>query len=83
FRFHHGNNPHDEPVYNIDVAWPDDARIIRAHDFGLPKDEEIFRYYAQRDPQRVFYIFDRADDSLTELGTGQSLAQRYHDDASK
>ena len=24
------NNPHEEPVYNTDVAWPDDAQVIRA-----------------------------------------------------
>jgi hypothetical protein len=83
FRFHHGNNPHDEPVYNIDVTWPDDARIIRAHTFGLPKDAEIFQYYSERQPQRMFYVLDRADNSLSELGTAQSLAKRDRDEAPK
>ena len=26
------DNPEEEPVYNSDVAWPDNAAIIRAHD---------------------------------------------------
>src|SRR5205814_7903617 len=35
FRYHAGlNNPQEEPVYNTDVAWPDDADVIRAHDLG-------------------------------------------------
>ena len=29
FHFEPGNDPNEEPVYNTDVAWPDDARIIR------------------------------------------------------
>ncbi len=49
---------HDDPVYNDTVAWPDDAKIIRARDLGPEKDRDIFRYYAQRQPARVFYIYD-------------------------
>src|SRR5215469_18844576 len=50
----------EEPVYNTDVAWPDDAPIIRAHDLGA-RDVELVRYYAARQPARTFYVFNRAD----------------------
>lgn len=66
------NNPHEEPVYNIDTAWPDEATVIRAHDLG-GRNSEIFRYYAQRHPERAFYLYDRGDDSIRYLGTAREL----------
>ncbi len=65
-----------EPVYNTDVALPDDAPIIRAHDLGN-RNIEIFRYYAARSPQRTFYLFDRGNlaDPLHRLGTASELAK--------
>ena len=72
-------NPHDEPVYNSDVAWPDDARIILAHDLG-PRNAEIIGYFAEKDPRRRFYLFDRTgmfqrkELPLRELGTAGELA---------
>ena len=68
-------NVHEEPVYNTDVAWPDDAPVIRAHDLG-PRNVEIFRYYAARQPDRFFYRFDRADNSLKPLGYARDLAKQ-------
>jgi hypothetical protein len=62
----------EEPVYNTDVAWPDDAPIIRAHDLGA-RDGEIIRYYAQRQPQRMFYLFDVASRQLIPLGKAAVL----------
>ena len=66
-----------EPVYNTETAWPDDAPIIRAHDLGN-RNIEIFRYYAARQPQRTFYLFDRGNlaDPLHRLGTAGELANR-------
>jgi 4-amino-4-deoxy-L-arabinose transferase-like glycosyltransferase len=72
FRFAESNNAEEEPVYNIDVAWPDDARIIHAHDLG-PRNVELFRYYAQRQPDRVIYLYDRGTGQLTRLGTARDL----------
>ncbi len=63
FRYSSTRNVDEEPVYNADVAWPDDAVIIRAHDLG-DRNGRIFRYY----PDRRFYLFDEADNSLRELG---------------
>jgi hypothetical protein len=63
----------EEPVYNADVAWPDEARIIRAHDLGA-RNREIFRYYADRQPQRRVYRFDESDYSLQYIGTAGELA---------
>jgi hypothetical protein len=73
FKYNPARNPDEEPVYNADVAWPDDARIIRAHDLG-ERNSEIFRYYADRQSQRRFYRFDEKDYSLAYLGTARELA---------
>jgi hypothetical protein len=75
FRFGGSANPEEEPVYNIDVVHPDQARIIRAHDLGPEKNLELYRYYASRSPDRSVYRYDRADDSLTFLGDVRDLAR--------
>ena len=75
FRYSPNSSFHEEPVYNIDAARPDDAPIIRAHDLG-PRNREVVEYYAGREPQRRFYRFDRGDGSLTPLGTAAELAAR-------
>jgi hypothetical protein len=77
FRFGPGCRPLTEPVYNSDVAWPDDARVIRAHDLGESVNHRLFEYYARRDPERRVYLYDRtvlAGDPLTYLGTARELA---------
>lgn len=73
FRFDPSNSLTEEPVYNTDVAWPDDAPVVRAHDLG-GRNMEIFRYYAQRQPQRMFYRFDRKTKLLEPLGMADDLA---------
>lgn len=76
FTYRPGVNVIEEPVYNTATAWPDDAPIIRGHDLG-PRNVEIFDYYARRQPDRVFYRFDRATGTLSEpLGTAKSLAMQ-------
>ena len=57
-----------EPVYNVDVAWPDRASMIRAHDLGPERDGELFRYYAAVSPNRLVYRFDRRTGQVQELG---------------
>jgi hypothetical protein len=73
FRWAPGENPIEEPVYNFDVAWPDDARIIRAHDLG-ERNRDIFAYYARIQSDRTFYLFDRKTKTLTPLGPATALA---------
>jgi 4-amino-4-deoxy-L-arabinose transferase-like glycosyltransferase len=68
-----GSSIHEEPVYNIDAGWPDDERVIRAHDLG-PRNVEIFAYYAARQPERFFYRYDRTTHQLTPLGRATDLA---------
>jgi len=68
-------NVNDEPVYNIDAPWPDDAPIIRAHDLG-DRDAEIIDYYARTQPERNVYFVDRADLQVHPLGTAKELARR-------
>jgi Dolichyl-phosphate-mannose-protein mannosyltransferase len=76
FAYSAARNVDEEPVYNADVAWPDEAHIIRAHDLG-ERNSELFRYYADRQPQRRVYRFDEADYSLTFLGTASELAYNH------
>ncbi len=63
-----------ESVYNIDVAWPDDARVIRVHDLG-DANMKLFDYYARREPDRVVYRLDRTDGRLARLGNVIDLAR--------
>jgi len=65
---------HEEPVYNVSTAWPDDAKIIKAQDLGV-RNIEIFRYYGEHQPDRKFYQFDRLSWKLTYLGTAAELAR--------
>jgi hypothetical protein len=65
-----------EPVYNTDVAWPDDARVVRAHDLGTAQNAKLFAYYASIQPQRMVYVYDRLTDTLTRLGDVEALASR-------
>jgi hypothetical protein len=74
FRYRTGDNFREEPVYNLDHARPDDARIVRAHDLGPARNVEIFNYYARLQPARVFYLYDRQAHTLTRLGTAAELA---------
>jgi hypothetical protein len=76
FTYDPNRDVHQEPVYNADVAWPDDAEVIRAHDRG-PQNCEIYQYYAERQPQRYFYRFDERKRTLQPLGTAVELANRY------
>jgi hypothetical protein len=76
-RFGAGCNPSLEPVYNADVAWPDDAGVIRAHDLGDEVNGRLFAYYAGRDPGRRVYRYDRAaaaGSRVVYLGTVGELA---------
>lgn len=78
FRFGPGANPLAEPVYNTGVAWPDDARVIRAHDLGDAANRKLLEYYAARQPERRVYRYDRTADvaePLTYLGTVRGLVK--------
>ena len=61
-----------EQVFNIDAAWPDDSPVVRAQDLG-DRDIELVRYYAQKQPNRVFYRFELESQTLTRLGTATEL----------
>lgn len=75
FRWSPQTNLHIEPVYNTDVAWPDDAVVVRAHDLGK-RNEELVAYYSEFQPQRHLYIYDRATRQLNHFGTvGELWAQ--------
>jgi 4-amino-4-deoxy-L-arabinose transferase-like glycosyltransferase len=85
-------NYHQEPVYNTEAPWPDDNRIIFAHDLAgsapvySPQwwraNQRIFEYYAQKQPDRQFILFDRGQvDSaagvpFAELGRAPELAEQ-------
>jgi 4-amino-4-deoxy-L-arabinose transferase-like glycosyltransferase len=67
YRTSHLVGPAEEPVYNYDVAWPDNAPIIKAQDLGA-ENIKLFDYYAQRQPKRRFYLYDRSTQRLTQIG---------------
>lgn len=77
FRFTDRCNVHEEPVYNLDATWPDDAPIIRAQDLG-PRNGELLRYYAERQPGRTYYMMDRYTGILLQLGNAQEAAVAMH-----
>jgi hypothetical protein len=68
FTYRTGQNTHEEPVFNVDVANIDSARIVRAHDLGPSENIKLIRYYARLQPDRQVYAFDRANLSLRPLG---------------
>jgi hypothetical protein len=72
FRYDPRKTFDEEPVYNTDVAWPDDAAVIRAHDLG-EANVAIARYYAERQPGRYFYRYDNATGQLEALGSAAEL----------
>jgi 4-amino-4-deoxy-L-arabinose transferase-like glycosyltransferase len=79
FHFDNENgNPHIEPVYNTSVAWPDDATVIRAHDLGAKRNQQLYQYYARQKVDRAVYLFDLSAAQLREppryLGTARELA---------
>jgi len=86
-------NVHEEPVFNLDTVNPDEAPVIRAQDLGRPipfgdvtfgeRDKELFAYYARTQPDRKFYLFDRAERHVTYLGTATELAEYFHLDLTK
>lgn len=74
FRVDRQSDLHFEPVYNSDVAWPDDAAIIHAHDRGADN-LKLYRYYAARQPWREVYLYDRPTKTLRDLGNVKALAE--------
>jgi hypothetical protein len=83
YKFGEGDVPDDEPVYNDDVMWPDDAPIIRAHDLSGEQNRRLFEYYAEKQPDRRVYRVERR--AIREngyrpeyLGTAKELADRYN-----
>ena len=77
FHFTPGGNVHEEPVYNLATANPDDAPIIRAQDLG-PRNGELIRYYALRQPDRTFYAMDRRTGRIARLGNPIEAAAILH-----
>ena len=64
-----------EMAYNTDVAWPDDAPIVRAHDLGA-RDAELVDYYGQLQPERMICQFDWGRGSIRFLGKAGELRRR-------
>ena len=75
FKFDPERMIHEEPVYNLQTANPDDAPVIRAHDLGDPANRRLFAYYAARHPDRAVYRYDEATGNLTHLGSARDLAK--------
>jgi 4-amino-4-deoxy-L-arabinose transferase-like glycosyltransferase len=77
FQYRSGHaDVHEEPVYNIDAAWPDDSPIVWAQDRG-PDNQRIYDYYARQQPTRYFYRYERGTGELTPLGWATVLASKH------
>jgi len=76
FQYTPAVEPAQEPVYNIDAPNPDDCRIVRAHDLGEAKNQQLFAYYARRQPDRVVYRCIRPSSKLDRLGSVNTLAEQ-------
>lgn len=77
FRPNRKMNMHLEPVYNDQTAWPDDAKIIRAHELTDEINHKLFAYYAARQPQRSVWLFDRGNAQLSPLGNVADLVRSF------
>jgi len=66
FRFSPDRDMNVEPVYNIQSASPDDARIIRAHDRGA-QNIQLIDYYRNRHPDRAVYLYDESTGRLSPV----------------
>ncbi len=73
FQYIPGFNFNQEPVYNLGAAGPDEQWVIRAHDLGPQRNQELFGYYAAHQPQREIYEFDWTTGRLIDLGNVQTL----------
>jgi hypothetical protein len=67
--------PEAEAVYNLGVARPDDAHVIRAHDLAA-RNTRLVAYYAERDPDRRVYHYHRRTRTATFLGTAAEVNAR-------
>jgi hypothetical protein len=63
------------PTYNTDVAWPDDARVVRVYWQSPEKNRKVLEYYARTQPQRTAYFYDNSF-NLTRLGNVAELARQ-------
>jgi hypothetical protein len=75
FRAGPGHVVHHDPVYNTDVAWPDDAPVVRAHDLGEQRNQSLLRHYADNQPDRTVYRFDLETGNVKRLGRVTDLAR--------
>jgi hypothetical protein len=78
-----GSGFHQEPVYNVDVAWPDDAPIVRAHNLGPGTTAKLIRYYAALGQDRHVYVMDRLPDQPHYRGTVRELVARLGPEQTK
>lgn len=67
---------HDEPVYTIDAVRPEDSPVARVQDLGPARNRELYAFFAEREPERNVYLFDRHSQRLTRLGTARELLDR-------
>jgi len=61
-----------EQVYNVEGAPIDASPVIRARDLG-PRDIELVRYYADRQPNRTVFVFHQEAGQLQRIGTAAEI----------
>ena len=72
-----GESSENEPVYNVDAAYPDLARLARAHDLGPARNAALFAHYVRvGQGEREVFRYVRAGNLLERLGTVADLVDR-------
>jgi hypothetical protein len=66
----------DEPVFNWRAATLEDNQIIRAHDLTPATTGAVIRYFAEVQPDRVAFGYDRTTGQLNRWGTCAELVQK-------
>jgi len=61
-----------EQVYNVEGAPIDASPVVRARDLG-PRNIELVRYYADRQPERTVYIFHQEAGQLQRIGAAAEI----------
>ena len=70
---------HYEPVYNLDAARVEDNPVVRAHDLGREANLALLGHFAQTQPQRRVWHFDRGTLVATPLGPAGEAYRRLRD----
>ena len=80
-RYSAGLDPHAELVYQRDWPTPHDAPVVRAQALGPEFNRRLLDYYAEHDPDRIVWVYDRSTRAMMRLGSAGEIARQSGGDA--